>query len=190
MLAQPRSSRARLRRRTLILAAVVAGFATTALAGYAIAKTFTLNVGKNATVTNFNTHAKTTENVATNSRGFVIYTLSGDSKQHPKCRKDNGCLGFWPPVTVKSSSVKKLSKASAIKGRFGIWKRNGFNQVTLNGHPLYTFSMDSKKNTAGGEALNTFKGTWHVVKSSQQSSGPVMSTPTPAPMPPPPYPGY
>jgi predicted lipoprotein with Yx(FWY)xxD motif len=174
----------------VILAAVVAGVATAALAGLAVAKSFTLNVGKNAKVTNFNTHATTTENVATNSKGFVTYTLSGDSKQHPKCTKANGCLGFWPPVKVKSSSTKNLSKASAIKGRFGIWKRNGFNQVTLNGHPLYTFSMDTKKNTAGGEALKTFGGTWHVVKSSQQSNGSGTS-PSPPPMQPspPPYPG-
>jgi predicted lipoprotein with Yx(FWY)xxD motif len=190
MLAQSRTARARRRRWTLILAAVVAGFATAALAGFAVAKTFTLNVGKNAKVTNFNTRAVKSENVATNSKGFVIYTLSGDSKQHPKCRQNNGCLGFWPPVTA--SSAKKLSKASALKGRLGIWKRNGFNQVTLNGHPLYTFSMDSKRNAAGGEGIATFKGVWHVVKSSRQSSGSGTSPSSPPPMQPPPptYPGY
>jgi predicted lipoprotein with Yx(FWY)xxD motif len=175
----------------VILAAVVAGIATASLAGLAVAKSFTLNVGKNAKVTNFNTHATTTENVATNSKRFVIYTLSGDSKQHPKCTKANGCFGFWPPLKAKSSNAQRLSKASAIKGRFGIWKRDKFNQVTLNGHPLYTFSMDTKKNTAGGEALKSFGGTWHVVKSSQQSKGSGTSSPSPPPMSPSPspYPG-
>ena len=194
MLVRPRPSGARRRRWSLIIAAIAVGAAVAALTGFAAAKTFTLHVGKNAKVTNFNTHNTTTENVAVNSRGRVVYTLSGDSQRHPKCRQNNGCLGFWPPVTVKSASVKKLSKASAIKDRLGIWKRNGFNQVTLNGHPLYTFSMDHKNNAATGEALATFGGVWHVVKSSSKSSSSssgtstgsgTSSTPTT-----PPYPGY
>src|SRR5438270_9910579 len=85
---------------------VLAGFATAALVGVAIAKTFTLQVAKNASVTN---QAGTTkaENIVVTAGGRAVYLLTGDRARHPKCTKANGCFSFWPPVTV--SSTKKLS---------------------------------------------------------------------------------
>jgi predicted lipoprotein with Yx(FWY)xxD motif len=178
MLDNRRLSRAWLRRWSLILAAAIAGFGTAALAGFAVAKTFTLNVGKHAKVTNVtNPGAKTkVENIAVNSRGFAVYTLSGDSRHHSKCRPKNGCLAIWKPVTVSSS--KKPSKVSQVKGQLGTWKRKGFTQVTLDGHPLYTFAVDKKKNSAGGEGINHFGGVWHVIKTKSSSNGNSMTTTT------------
>ena len=71
--------------------------------GLALAKSLTLGVANNATVTNFNTHASKQETIAVNSPGFAAYWLSGDSKTHPKCTKANGCFQFWLPVTVTSA---------------------------------------------------------------------------------------
>src|SRR6185437_15548362 len=104
------------------------------------------------------------------------YTLSGDTTKHPKCTKAGGCFQFWPPVTV--SSAKGLSKAAGVKGKLGVFKRNGIMQVTLGGHPLYTFANDHKKNNATGEALMTFGGTWHVVKDAAGGSGSSSTTTT------------
>jgi predicted lipoprotein with Yx(FWY)xxD motif len=188
MFVNPRQSRGRLRRSAVLLAAALAGFGVAALAGLAVAKTFTLKVSKNAKVTNFNTHATKREGVVVNSRQLVVYTLSGETTHHPKCVKSNSCLMFWFPVTVSSS--KKLAKADGIKGKLGVWKRLGIKQVTLGGHPLYTFKNDRKKNTATGEAIATFGGTWHVVKTKvTKASGPVMgTTSTGTTSNPPPYP--
>ena len=56
-----------------------------------MAKTFTLQVAKDATV--MNTAGKTsTENIAVNPHGRAVYLLSGDKKSHPECTKANGCL--------------------------------------------------------------------------------------------------
>jgi predicted lipoprotein with Yx(FWY)xxD motif len=178
-------------RRGMLAAAPVAVclLAATALVSVALAKTFTLTVAKHATVTNFNTHKSVKEAVVVNAKGFVVYTLSGDSKAHPKCTKANGCFGFWPPVTV--ASIKKLSKAPGIKGKLGTWKRNGLTQVTLGGHPLYTFSVDTKKRSAQGEALKSFGGTWHVVKAGSAGKSPSKGGQTPStPMPTPTTPSY
>jgi predicted lipoprotein with Yx(FWY)xxD motif len=181
--------------------ALAAGLATAALVGVAIAKTFTLNIAKNATVMNFNTRAVTHENILVAlSRGHAVYTLTGDSKSHPECIRSNGCFGFWPPLTVSSPS--KLTKAPGIPGKLGIWKRDGFDQVTLNGHPLYFFSQDKMAHDATGQDIHSFHGTWFVVKEGGATT--TMSTPTVAqpppttpttpttPPPPPcvPYPGY
>lgn len=143
--------------------AVVAGFATAALVGVAVANTFTLQVAKNASVTN---QAGTTkaESIVVTTRGRAVYTLTGDSARHPECTKANSCFSFWPPVTV--SSAKALSKAPGIRGKLGVWHRNGFFQVTLAGHPLYRYAADSQRDSAAGEGVNGFGGTWHVVKAA------------------------
>jgi predicted lipoprotein with Yx(FWY)xxD motif len=131
------------------------------IVGVAVAKSFTLNVANNATVTNANTQQSKVEAIAVR-KGLAVYTLSGDSKSHPKCTAGNGCFNVWPPV--KLSSAKPLSKAPGIKGKLGTWKRDGFIQLTLGGHPLYRYAGDgNRKNIATGEAINSFGGIWHVV---------------------------
>lgn len=164
---------ARPRRFALIIVTALVGVATAALVSVAVAKTFTLEIAKGVKVSNITNPSAMTkvENVAANSHGRAVYTLSGDGKRHPKCTKSNGCFGFWPPVTVASG--KKPSKAPAIKGRLGVWHRGRINQVTLNGHPLYTFSVDKAKGSAHGDGIATFGGVWHVIKTSRgvSSSG-------------------
>jgi predicted lipoprotein with Yx(FWY)xxD motif len=183
---QSSSYRARLRRSALVLAVAGTGFATAAVATLAAAKTFTLDVGANAKVTN--TSGQTThESILVNSRGAPLYTLTGDSKKHPECTKANGCFGFWVPVKV--ASAKKLTKAPGIKGTLSTWSRNGMTQAMLAGHPLYTFVNDKQRNAATGEGLKSFGGTWHVGKvatssmtnqpgTTTSSSTPVMTTTT------------
>jgi predicted lipoprotein with Yx(FWY)xxD motif len=170
--------RPRSRRAATITAAAVA--TSLIFVSVALAKTFTLNVAKHAAVTTMATSTTVHEAVVVTNKGFLVYTLSGDSKSHPKCTKANGCFQFWPPVTV--ASMKKLSKAAGISGKLGTWKRNGFTQVTLGGHPLYRFFLDTKKDAGQGEAIVSFGGTWHVVKAKSSSSKttqtPASTTPT------------
>jgi predicted lipoprotein with Yx(FWY)xxD motif len=162
------------RRRASAFVIVATALAAAAFVSAAIAASFTLKVTKHAAVTNFNTHKTTHATVDVNAKGMVLYTLSGDSRKHPECVKSNGCLAIWPPVTV--SSLKRLSKAPGVKGKLATWKRNGFIQVTLDGHPLYTFINDKRPDAATGEGIVHFGGTWHVRKAAPAGGG---STPTP-----------
>jgi predicted lipoprotein with Yx(FWY)xxD motif len=150
-----------------------AGFGVAALTGLAVAKSFTLAVVKNAKVTNTKGVTKH-ENVVSNAHGVSVYTLTHDTIQHPGCTKANGCFAFWFPVTVPSKS-SKLTKAPGVKGKLGTFHRNGFFQVTLDKHPLYTFKFDNKhKGVATGEGIANFGGIWHV----EQASGASKSTTT------------
>ena len=171
-----------------IVVAALAGLASAALVGFAVARTLTLQTAKNASVTNQSGMTKT-EGIVVNSKGRAVYTLGGDTTSHPKCTKANGCFSFWPPVTV--SSAKSLSKAAGVKGKLGTFKRNGMIQVTLGGHPLYTFSNDHKRNNATGEGVNAFGGIWHVVKDAGRGSpSSVTTTTTTSNTTTSPYPGY
>jgi predicted lipoprotein with Yx(FWY)xxD motif len=104
--------------------------------------------------------------VVVESRGVTLYTLSGESVggvTHLKC-VNNSCFKVWPPL--KTTASAKLTKASGINGTLGKLQRvkGKFDQVTLDGHPLYTFASDrGKKGSAKGDGAKAFGGTWHVV---------------------------
>lgn len=169
---------ARPRRLALIIVTALVGVMAAALVSVAVAKTFTLEIVKGVKVSDILSPMAMTkvENVATNSRGRAVYTLSGDSKSHPKCTKANRCFGFWPPVTVGAG--KKPTKVPGVHGTLGVWHRNGFSQVTLSGHPLYTFSSDKGKGSAHGDGIQTFGGVWHVIKTAGGSTTSGTSTGT------------
>jgi hypothetical protein len=60
----------------------------------------------------------------------------------------------------------------------GVWKRDGFLQVTLNGLPLYTYSGDLQQRKATGEGAASFGGTWHVRQAGSKSTSPGTTTKT------------
>jgi predicted lipoprotein with Yx(FWY)xxD motif len=176
-----RSSAVRLSRRAIVgLTAAVAGFGLAALAGLAIAKTFTLKVVANAKVTDIlkPSVAAKHEAVVANSHGLSLYTLTHDTIAHPGCTKANGCFAFWFPATVPSKSTK-LTKPAGVKGTLRTFHRGGFFQLTLNNHPLYTFKADNKKKgVAVGEGVGSFGGVWHVVKASTKAKTKTTTTTT------------
>jgi predicted lipoprotein with Yx(FWY)xxD motif len=97
-----------------------------------------------------------------NSSGHPVYLLTGDSSKHPECTSQ-GCLGNWPAVT---SSAKKPVLGKGVTGKVAVWHHNGINQLTLDGHPLYTYAADSSADKAMGEGLVSFGGTWKVIGAS------------------------
>jgi predicted lipoprotein with Yx(FWY)xxD motif len=176
----PRTQRARLGRRAVaaILAGAV-GVGAALLVSIAVARAFTLQVARNARVVNPMTGVVKHESIAVWSKtGHAVYTLTGDTTGHLECTSAL-CLSIWPPVRVPST---KVSKAPGIPGKLGTFKRKGFRQLTLNGHPLYEFSGDSQKAAANGEGIMSFGGTWHVTKATttkgSQQPATTMSTST------------
>jgi predicted lipoprotein with Yx(FWY)xxD motif len=99
--------------------------------------------------------------VLVTASGRPIYLLTGDSSKHPECNTAT-CLGAWPAVTTTS---KKPALGKGVKGTVGVWKHNHIDQVTLNGHPLYTYADDSA-GSANGEGLKSFGGVWEVLNAS------------------------
>ncbi|HXD65026.1 MAG TPA: hypothetical protein VNV17_10435 [Solirubrobacteraceae bacterium] len=98
--------------------------------------------------------------VAVNSRGVTVYELAPESAHHLVC-KSSACLGVWPPVKASS----KLIEAAGVTGKLGTVQRKGYRQVTLNGHPIYTFVEDAgRRGKAEGEGIRNFGGIWHVFK--------------------------
>jgi predicted lipoprotein with Yx(FWY)xxD motif len=159
------------------LLAGVAGVAVLALAGIAVAKSFTLRVTKNVHVTNVPTakfavkSVNMHEAVAVGPSGYAVYTFQGETTHHIICQKAAGCWAAWPPVSPSGSGA--VTKASGISGKLGTFKNHGVTQLTLNRQPLYYFAPDimaGNKHQALGDELKTFGSIWHVVKASGSSA--------------------
>ena len=150
----------------ILLAAAVGVFA---LAGSASSKSPTLGVGQSQV-------GSKTESIAVTPRGVAVYQLSPETRTHLLCTS-SACLSFWPPL--KAAKGAKLTKGAGLKGKLGTLDRKGFTQLTLNGHPLYTFAEDKgKKGEAHGEGVKGFGGTWHVFKEASPSKVPTGSATT------------
>jgi predicted lipoprotein with Yx(FWY)xxD motif len=55
-----------------------------------------------------------------------------------------------------------------VPGRVGTIKRaDGAQQLTYNGHPLYTYVADTAPGQARGNNLNLNGGLWHEVRVSR-----------------------
>ena len=52
---------------------------------------------------------------------------------------------------------------------------DGTTQVTYNGHPVYTFSKDTKAGDVNGEGINAFGGIWYA---AGPSGDPVLASST------------
>ncbi len=167
----------------------VAAAAALAVAGLALAKSFTLKVAKNVHVTNTPTKAfrvkavDVHEAVAVGPSGHAVYTFQGETTHHIICQKTSSaktnCWAFWPPVSPSGSGA--VTKPSGIKGKLGTFRNHGVTQLTLNGQPLYYFTPDFKvpKNEALGDELKTFGSIWHIVKASGSSSHAAQPSPMP-----------
>jgi predicted lipoprotein with Yx(FWY)xxD motif len=155
-----------------LVATIAAGLAAAAVTGVALANSFTLGAAKHVKVTNATNpqQAAKTEEITVNGHGVAVYELLPETIHHPLCTSTQ-CLQFWPPVTV-SSAQAKLTAAAGVKGKLGVWHRHGFFQVTLAGHPLYTFSLDKNKpGIAMGDLVKGFGGIWHVLPAGSSSKG-------------------
>jgi hypothetical protein len=136
------------------------------LVGVALAKTFTLQVAKSANVTN-QSGMTATENIAVNSGGFVLDTLTGDRKSQNAPRA-TAASASGHPLTV--ASAKQLSKAPGIKGKLGVWHRNGFFQV--RSHPLYRYAPDTQRHANGNLVEASRRGRQVAVRTLDNSKVP------------------
>jgi predicted lipoprotein with Yx(FWY)xxD motif len=107
-------------------------------------------------------HVATTSlgKVLVDSQGMTLYTLSADSRNTSTC--DAQCLQFWPPA-APSGAGKLAVAAGQTKAT------NGSAIATVAGHPVYTFSQDSKPGDVNGEGLNEFGGLWYAVSPTGKS---------------------
>jgi hypothetical protein len=67
-----------------------------------------------------------------------------------------------------------------VTGTVGVVARGSNDQITVGGHPVYTYSGDGGQAQTHGEGISSFGGTWYAVS---PAGAPVMGSGGSAPMP-------
>jgi predicted lipoprotein with Yx(FWY)xxD motif len=97
--------------------------------------------------------------VAANRR--TLYLFTADKGKKSACYGQ--CASYWPPLIGAKPTAGTGLKASLV----GTTKRkDGKQQVTYGGHPLYLFAQDQKAGNVNGQAFVHFGGSWWVVSAA------------------------
>jgi len=94
--------------------------------------------------------------ILTNARGYTLYVFVPDPPDKSTCY--GTCAVYWPPVTGTPTA------GTGVPGKLGTIRRaGGGNQVTYDGHPLYTYVGDSRPGQANGNNINLNGGLWREI---------------------------
>jgi predicted lipoprotein with Yx(FWY)xxD motif len=104
-------------------------------------------------------------NALTDARGMTLYFTDQDTTGKLACVSD-ACLQFWKPLTVTGGQTP--TGPDQVSDKLGTTKRpEGTMQVTFDGKPLYTFTLDKTSGQVNGNGLtDEFDGTsftWHSI---------------------------
>ena len=101
--------------------------------------------------------------VVANSRGQVLYDYADDTPTASACQAQ-WCLVDWPPLQAGQgtpTAVATITASIAVIDGAG-----GVAQVTLGGHPLYTFAGDLHPGDTRGQGIGS---DWYLVAPDGQT---------------------
>lgn len=106
--------------------------------------------------------------VLVDRQGRTLYLFGRDSGAMSACT--GACAANWPPLRAgHAPPVGTGAKASDVGTAT---RSDGKNQLTYNGHPLYTFVNDKKPGDTNGEGIKAFGGSWFAVSPSGSKVAP------------------
>lgn len=98
--------------------------------------------------------------IIVDASGRTLYVFSRDGLNDPTCY--GACADTWLPVLAMNdpTGVVGINVAEADT----VPRRDGTNQVTYRGQPLYRYVGDRIDTEAKGQGLDLFGGEWHVLR--------------------------
>lgn len=97
--------------------------------------------------------------ILVDSQGRTVYVFANDKANKSTC--NGACAAQWPPVTAPSPVP---ASGPGVTGALGATTRSdGKRQLTVAGHPVYTFSGDSAAGQTHGQGITLNGGLWTVV---------------------------
>jgi predicted lipoprotein with Yx(FWY)xxD motif len=103
--------------------------------------------------------------ILVDGKGMTIYQFAPDKPGKSVC--NGSCATYWPPVPAPATMPSSLP---GVTGMLGTTKRDdGSTQLTVAGHPLYSYAGDQKPGQATGQNTNINGGLWTVVAADGSS---------------------
>ncbi len=93
--------------------------------------------------------------------GQAIYLFDKETTNTPECY--GACATAWPPVLTKSPPVASGAVRDALLG--STRRKDGSQQVTYDGHPLY-FYVNDASDEVSCHNVSEYGGVWLVVTPS------------------------
>jgi predicted lipoprotein with Yx(FWY)xxD motif len=95
--------------------------------------------------------------------GFTLYMFTHDKRGKDSCVMMAGCASAWPPYTLKG---KPAAGPGVKRSLLGTTKISGKEQLTYDGHPLYTYSGDTGRAATDYVGARAFGGTWYAISTA------------------------
>jgi predicted lipoprotein with Yx(FWY)xxD motif len=109
-----------------------------------------------------NPHSTSLGTILVDGRGRTVYVFANDKSDVSTC--NGACAADWPPLPAPSPLPTSLP---GISGRLGTTTRSdGSHQLTVAGHPVYTFAGDTSPGQTKGQGITLNGGLWTVVSPS------------------------
>ena len=111
--------------------------------------------------------------VLVNGQGRTVYDFANDTGHTSTCNGE--CAHDWMPVAAPDTLPASLPGVPADLG--STQRSDGTQQLTVAGHPVYTFEGDSKPGQTNGNGITLNGGLWTAVSpngsplASSSSSG-------------------
>jgi predicted lipoprotein with Yx(FWY)xxD motif len=94
--------------------------------------------------------------------GRTVYEFANDTNGTSACT--GACAANWPPVAAPAPLPTSLS---GVTGQLGaITRDDGSSQLTIAGHPLYTFAGDTAPGQTNGQGKILDGGLWTVASAA------------------------
>jgi predicted lipoprotein with Yx(FWY)xxD motif len=106
------------------------------------------------------------ETILTDTNGRTLYYFTQDALHNVACT--TGCIDSWPPLLYNGTGT--VSASTNLSGTLATEKTTNGNQVTYNGHYLYTYSGDSAPGDIKGQGIG---GKWYVATADLKENQPV-----------------
>jgi len=96
--------------------------------------------------------------ILVDGKGRTVYEFANDKGGQSTCT--GGCAANWPFVPAPASLPTSLP---AVTGELGTTTHaDGARQLTIAGHPVYTFAGDSAPGQTNGQGITLDGGLWTV----------------------------
>jgi predicted lipoprotein with Yx(FWY)xxD motif len=96
--------------------------------------------------------------ILTDASGMTLYTYTRDTPGTSNCYDQ--CATAWPPATVDGAPAAP----DGLSGDLGVTtRRDGSQQLTYNGMPLYRYADDEDAEDTYGQGIG---GVWWIVNPS------------------------
>ena len=97
--------------------------------------------------------------ILVNGAGRTVYDFANDTAGMSTCT--GACSQTWSPVAAPDVPVTSLPGVPASVG--STQRSDGTQQLTVGGHPIYTFAGDTAPGQTNGQGITLNGGLWTVL---------------------------